>query len=216
MKRVTILAAIGVLVAAVMTVGVLRLSGGGGRDGDRASAEGALEADTGGAGEEGEEEEGGPSAPADYLTLKFTSGKDVTQAQVDRSIRQAKAVPQGARGSWRLVGPTNVGGRITDLAVDPRQPDTVYTAASGGGVWKSTDAGDTYTPTWPTDVTQTIGALAIGPDGTLWAGTGEANPSGGGLTYFGDGVYKSTDGGASWQHWGLTDSAAVGRIAVDP
>jgi photosystem II stability/assembly factor-like uncharacterized protein len=159
---------------------------------------------------------GGPQAPADYLTLKFTSGGDVTQAQVNRSIRQAKAVPQGSRDAWQLVGPSNVGGRITDLAVDPRHPDTVYTAASGGGIWKSTDAGDTYAPVWPTDVTQTIGALALSPDGTLWAGTGEANPSGGGLTYFGDGVYKSTDGGATWQHWGLVDSAAIGRIAVDP
>jgi photosystem II stability/assembly factor-like uncharacterized protein len=61
-----------------------------------------------------------------------------------------------------------------------------------------------------------MGALAIGPDGTLWAGTGEANPSGGGLTYFGDGMYKSTDGGDHWQPWGLRDSGSIGRIIVDP
>ncbi len=214
MKRVTILAAIVTVVVATVAFGSMR-SGTRERDAGRglASAEGAFATN---AGEAGEEAEGGPQAPADYLTLKFTSGGDVTQAQVNRSIRQAEAMPQGARSSWQLVGPTNVGGRITDLAVDTRHPDTVYTAASGGGVWKSTDAGDTWTPTWPTDVTQTIGALAIGPDGTMWAGTGEANPSGGGITYFGDGVYKSTDGGASWQHWGLVDSAAIGRIAVDP
>jgi photosystem II stability/assembly factor-like uncharacterized protein len=109
-----------------------------------------------------------------------------------------------------------VGGRIVDLVVDPTHPDTVYTAASGGGVWKSTDAGMTWQSVWPTNVTQTLGALAIGPDGTLWAGTGEANPSGGGLTYFGNGIYKSTDGGATWQHWGLVNSAAIGRIVVDP
>jgi photosystem II stability/assembly factor-like uncharacterized protein len=105
---------------------------------------------------------------------------------------------------------------MVDLAVDPRHANTVYVAASGGGVWKSTDGAATFTPVWPRSLTQTMGALAMGPDGTLWAGTGEANPSGGGLTYFGDGVYKSTDGGATWQHWGLTDSAAIGRIAVDP
>src|SRR5258705_9300587 len=74
----------------------------------------------------------------------------------------------------------------------------------------------TWQSAWPTNVTQTLGALAIGPDGTLWAGTGEANPSGGGLTYFGNGIYKSTDGGATWQQWGLVNSAAIGRIVVDP
>jgi photosystem II stability/assembly factor-like uncharacterized protein len=61
-----------------------------------------------------------------------------------------------------------------------------------------------------------MGALEQGPDGTLWAGTGEANPPGGGLTFFGDGVYSSTDGGRSWRNRGLGDSAAIGRIAVDP
>jgi photosystem II stability/assembly factor-like uncharacterized protein len=167
-------------------------------------------------GDEDEDEDGGPQAPADYLTLKWTSGQDVSQEQVTHAIQQAAAVPQGNAASWSLVGPSNVGGRIVDLVVDPTHPDTVYTAASGGGIWKSTDAGMTWHSSWPTNVTQTLGALAIGPDGTLWAGTGEANPSGGGLTYFGDGIYKSTDGGATWQHWGLVDSAAIGRIVVDP
>ena len=161
------------------------------------------------------EEDGGPSEPADYLTLKFTSGRDVTAEQVQRGVAQAAAVPK-AGGQWSLVGPSNVGGRITDLAVDPQATDTVYVAASGGGVWRSTDGGSRFAPAWPTGTTQTLGALAMGSDGTLWAGTGEANPSGGGLTYFGDGIYRSTDHGARWQQWGLKDSAAIGRIAVDP
>jgi photosystem II stability/assembly factor-like uncharacterized protein len=161
------------------------------------------------------EDDGGPVAPADYLTQKFTSGKDVTLAQVRHSQAQAAALPENGR-NWQLVGPTNIGGRVTDVVVDPRHADTVYVAASGGGIWKSTDAAQTFSPAWPTGATQTIGALAMGSDGTLWAGTGEANPSGGGLTYFGDGVYKSTDGGATWKQWGLTDSGAIGKILVDP
>jgi hypothetical protein len=167
-------------------------------------------------GEEGEdEEEGGPTGPAEYLTRKFTSGHDVKLKQIKQALAQAKAMKTGG-GAWAQVGPTNVGGRVTDLVVDPGHPDTSYVAVSGGGVWKSTDAGKTFTPAWPVGQTQTMGAIALGSDGTLWAGTGEANPSGGGLTFFGDGVYKSTDGGAHWKQWGLTDSGAIGKIVVDP
>jgi photosystem II stability/assembly factor-like uncharacterized protein len=173
-------------------------------------ADAAKEADGG-----EEEEDGGPAAPAAYLDQKFSSGQDVTAAQVQRAAAQARTIPQG-NGTWELVGPSNVGGRITDLVVDPTHADTLYMAASGGGVWKSTDKGNTFQSVWPADYTQTLGALAMGSDGTLWAGTGEANPSGGGLTYFGDGVYKSTDGGQHWQQWGLRGSAAIGAIAVDP
>ena len=162
------------------------------------------------------EEAGGPADPAEYLTLKWTSGQDVTPAMVERAKRQAAAIPQGHGAPWQLVGPSNIGARIVDLVVDPTRADTMYTAVSGGGVWKSEDAGATFQPAWPDSQTQAMGALALGTDGTLWAGTGEANPSGGGITYFGDGVYKSTDGGAHWQHWGLAQSAAIGRIVVDP
>ena len=171
---------------------------------------------TGASATQAEAESGAPTAPGDYFTLKWSSNRTVTPAQVHRAESQAAAIPQGPKTPWQLVGPSNVGARVVDLVVDPNQADTMYTAVSGGGVWKSTDAGATFQPVWPNDQTQTMGALAMGSDGTLWAGTGEANPSGGGLTYEGDGVYKSTDGGKTWQQWGLTQSAAIGRIAVDP
>jgi photosystem II stability/assembly factor-like uncharacterized protein len=161
------------------------------------------------------EDDGGPAAPAEYLTQRFTSNQNVTTAQIRQAQAQAAALPENGQ-SWQLVGPTNVGGRVVDLVVDPRHLDTVYVAAAGGGVWKSTDAGQTFTSVWPANLTQTLGALAMGSDGTLWAGTGEANPSGGGLTFFGNGVYKSVDGGRTWQQWGLVDSGAIGRIVVDP
>jgi len=212
MKKVPILVVL-LLLAAAAAFGVQHLAS------DRAtseSAEAAGESAGEAVGEEGEEEEGGPQKPADYLTLKWTSGQDVTQAMVERAKKQAQAIPQGSKASWSLVGPSNIGARIVDLVVDPESPDTMYTAVSGGGVWKTTDAGSTFTNVWPDEQTQVMGAIARGPDGTLWAGTGEANPSGGGLTYFGDGMYKSSDGGGHWQHWGLVDSAAIGRIAVDP
>jgi hypothetical protein len=164
---------------------------------------------------EQDEDDSGPEAPAEYLDQKFTSFQDISQAQIRRSQQQAAALPENG-ATWSLVGPSNVSARMTDLVVDPRQPDTLYVAASGGGVWKSTDAGETFVSVWPANLTQTIGALAMGSDGTLWVGTGEANPSGGGLTYFGDGVYRSADGGAHWQQMGLRDTGAIGRILVDP
>lgn len=127
-----------------------------------------------------------------------------------------QAGPQVSALGWQFVGPTNIGGRVVDNAVDPVTPDTVYVAAATGGVWKSTDAGAHFTSIWPAANPQTMGALAIASNGTLFAGIGEANPGGGSITYGGSGVYRSVDGGATWQLVGLANSGAIGRIAIDP
>jgi photosystem II stability/assembly factor-like uncharacterized protein len=128
----------------------------------------------------------------------------------------AAAAPDVAKAEWRLEGPTNIGGRILDIVVDADQPDTIFALPASGGVWKSTDAGRTFTPSWPSHYTQAMGAMAIGPDGTLWVGTGEAGPGGGSITYAGNGVYKSTDKGRTWTNVGLPESGRVGRIVVHP
>src|SRR5207247_10477480 len=93
---------------------------------------------------------------------------------------------------------------------------TLYVAAATGGVWKSVDGGTTFTSSWPDANPQPIGAIAMGSDGTLFAGTGEAGPGGGSITYGGRGIYRSTDGGATWQNVGLPGTATTGRIAIDP
>lgn len=121
-----------------------------------------------------------------------------------------------SRTEWRFEGPRSVGGRVVDAAVDPTTPDSLYVATATNGVWHSGDAGDTFTSVWPKDLTHAMGALAITPEGTLFAGTGEANPGGGSITYGGDGVYRSDDGGRSWQQVGLSGAGTIGRIAVDP
>jgi photosystem II stability/assembly factor-like uncharacterized protein len=203
-KQVALLAVVGLLVAAAAAVGIANLATGGhpGHPGVTAAR-----ADSGG-------DDGGNPWFAYYA--KESSGHRITMAELHQAARQAAAIPAPDTTPWQPIGPTNVGGRVVDLVVDPSSPDTIYVAAAGGGIWKSTDEGMTFTSVWPSDYTQTMGALAIGPDGTLWAGTGEANPAGGGMTYFGNGVYKSTDGGQTWQNVGLTDSAAIGKIVVNP
>jgi photosystem II stability/assembly factor-like uncharacterized protein len=162
------------------------------------------------------DDDGGPEGPWVSYYAKESSGQPITMAELQQAKQQADAIPAPDHTPWQPIGPTNVGGRVVDLVVDPSNPTTIYVAAAGGGIWKSTDEGMTFTSAWPGGNTQTMGALAMGPDGTLWAGTGEANPAGGGMTYFGNGVYKSTDGGKTWQNVGLTGSAAIGRIVVNP
>jgi photosystem II stability/assembly factor-like uncharacterized protein len=155
--------------------------------------------------------------PDELRDLKESSNDTVTTEMVRRQQAQAADVPAASTEiSWKQMGPYNIGGRVTDVVADRFTPNSAFAAVSGGGIWKTTDGGSNWTSIWPDSYTQTMGAFAQGSDGALWAGTGEANPPGGGLTYFGDGLYKSTDNGAHWTKVGLSDSAAIGRIAVDP
>ncbi|MGH2730281.1 MAG: WD40/YVTN/BNR-like repeat-containing protein [Actinomycetota bacterium] len=163
--------------------------------------------------------------PGDWMYWqRFGSAEAVDPGAYARSLRQARVVermtaaeaPVLAEAEWAHLGPVNIGGRVVDLAVDPNQPNTVYAASASGGVWKSTDAGLTFERAWPNNLTQSLGALAIGSDGTLYAGTGEPNPGGGSIVYGGTGLYRSTDGGKKWTNVGLKKSGAIGRIVVDP
>ncbi|NUK21539.1 glycosyl hydrolase [Streptomyces lunaelactis] len=158
----------------------------------------------------------GPAAPAEYRYLQKTlPGQSIPRHAHEDAAAQARQLPT-AGGRWKSVGPTNIGGRIVSLALDPKRADTLYAAAASGGIWRSTDAGQTFTSAWPDDWTQAMGAVATGPDGTLYAGTGEPNPGGGSITYEGTGLYRSTDGGAHWRSIGLRDSGAISAITVDP
>ncbi|MGI9017584.1 MAG: cell wall-binding repeat-containing protein [Euzebya sp.] len=133
------------------------------------------------------------------------------------ALSQAASVatsPLASLHPWQERGPRNIGGRLTDLALAP--DGTVYAAAASGGLWASTDEGATLQPAWPPDLTPAIGAVAVTAEGIVLVGTGEANGGGGSLTYGGNGVYRSTDEGATWTHVGLANSGAVARIEPHP
>lgn len=163
----------------------------------------------------------GESAPGDVDAIErglpSSAGYAQALAQARATSRTTAASdPALASRGWTFLGPSNIGGRITSLAVDPAHSGTVYVGSATGGVWKTTNAGTSLTSIWPNDQTQAIGAVALAPDGTLFAGTGEAGPGGGSLTYGGTGVYRSKDAGKTWQFVGLPGSGAIGKIVVAP
>jgi photosystem II stability/assembly factor-like uncharacterized protein len=116
----------------------------------------------------------------------------------------------------RSIGPAVTGGRITDLAVHPDHRATIYVATASGGIWKSTNMGQQWTPIFDDQPVSTFGDIAISPSNPdiLYAGTGEQNNRQ--STSWGNGVYRSDDGGTTWRHLGLEGTRHVGRIRVHP
>ena len=117
---------------------------------------------------------------------------------------------------WRPLGPTGFGGRIVDLAHHPARPHSLWVASASGGLWVTEDHGTSWRCLFEREGTISIGDVAVDPSNpdVLWIGTGEANNQR--SSYWGDGVYKSTDGGETWENVGLADSHHIGRIVVDP
>jgi photosystem II stability/assembly factor-like uncharacterized protein len=118
--------------------------------------------------------------------------------------------------SFRAVGPTTMGGRVSDIEGVPGNPNVVYVGTGGGGLWKTLDGGMTWASLFDDKTTISVGDLALDPRNpeVVWLGTGEANMRN--SVSFGDGVYKSTDGGKSWKHIGLADTEHIARVLVNP
>lgn len=117
---------------------------------------------------------------------------------------------------WRSIGPALTSGRIGDLAVHPTQKGTYYVAAASGGVWKTVNNGTTYEPIFDGQGSFSIGCVTLDPSNpnTVWVGTGENNNQR--SVCYGDGIYRSQDGGKSWENMGLKNSEHIGRIIVHP
>ncbi|MCS7047126.1 MAG: hypothetical protein NZO58_12280, partial [Gemmataceae bacterium] len=116
----------------------------------------------------------------------------------------------------RHIGPAVMSGRITDIAVYEKAPRIQYVASASGGLWKTVNHGTTWTPVFERGTTAAVGAVAVAASdpNLVWLGTGEANPRN--SVSWGDGVYRSRDGGKSWEHMGLKETHHIGRIVIHP
>jgi photosystem II stability/assembly factor-like uncharacterized protein len=116
----------------------------------------------------------------------------------------------------RGIGPALTSGRVADLAVDSKNASIYYVASASGGVWKTVNHGTTFEPIFDSQPSYSIGAVTIDPNDSLvvWVGTGENNSQR--SVSYGDGLYKSVDGGQSWENVGLKTSEHIGKIVVDP
>lgn len=116
----------------------------------------------------------------------------------------------------RNVGPANMGGRIDDIAVVEGKPWIIYVGTASGGIWKTENNGVTWESIFDNEIVSTIGDIAIAPSdpNIVWTGTGEANNRQ--SSSWGNGVYKSVDGGKTWKHMGLSDTHHIGRVVIHP
>ena len=132
-----------------------------------------------------------------------------------KALREKSEARQPQDITWTEAGPTNIPGRITDLAVHPLNANIVYVGSAAGGVFKTTDGGASWTAIFDDQGVQSIGALALHPGNpdVIYVGTGEANASGD--SYEGTGIYKSTNSGTTWTYQGLPQSYHIGRILID-
>ena len=131
---------------------------------------------------------------------------------------QAQKIPSQVVESikFREIGPTRQGGRYVDFAVVDDAPKVMYAATASGGLWKTVNNGQSWNSLFDNENIISIGAVAVDQQDTsvVWVGSGEANNSR--SSYWGNGVYKSTNGGETWTNMGLPESHHIGRILIDP
>lgn len=146
----------------------------------------------------------------------------INQEAMNRAVQQIRDIQKNRRvvqqGNWELEGPVNIGGRITDVAISPDSDDHLFIATAAGGVFRTTDRGTNWAPIFDVTGETSIGSIAIAPSNSqrIYVGTGEANGGAPEGAFFGNGIYRSDDGGDTWNNMGLPNSNHIGRIIVDP
>lgn len=144
-------------------------------------------------------------------------------AELKKPPAESPSIPDGALPSswvsalnWRSIGPATMGGRITAISVFEADPTTYWVATASGGLLKTTNNGITFEHQFDHENTVSIGDVCVAPSdrNIVWVGTGESNPRN--SVSYGDGVYKSTDGGKKWTNMGLTESFQISKILIHP
>ncbi|MBT8381905.1 MAG: T9SS type A sorting domain-containing protein [Ignavibacteria bacterium] len=161
--------------------------------------------------------------PSDWFFMQraFPLGEIPLEQYYDalqQSIQLQELNRSNELNPWILEGPTNIGGRISDVELSSTSFDTIYAGAASGGVFKSTDGGTNWFAIFDETLAMSIGDIVLDPTNpnTIYVGTREVNGGGGSVTYGGNGVYKSNDAGNSWTHLGLEATEYISRIIVNP
>jgi photosystem II stability/assembly factor-like uncharacterized protein len=151
------------------------------------------------------------------LILLLTLGTVLFQIHAQESEEKSPWSEENFAGlKWRSIGPALMSGRIADVAIHPQDDNVWYVAVGSGNVWKTVNAGVTWTPIFDDQSSYSIGCVTIDPGNPniVWLGTGEN--VGGRHVGYGDGIYRSADGGQSWENMGLKESEHISRIIVHP
>jgi photosystem II stability/assembly factor-like uncharacterized protein len=140
-------------------------------------------------------------------------------SRLERQMALDARTPRSRRGldhPWTIEGPGNLGGRVNAIAVHPDDPAVIYIGYSQGGVYRTTDAGVTWTPIFDDQPSMSIAHITIDPHNPnrVWVATGDVNISG--YPHIGTGLYRSDDAGNSWQRVGLANTGVLSKVVVDP
>lgn len=171
-----------------------------------------------------EEKEIFPDPDAEYFAHRNgyygLAPEELRKAIAARMEKDAQQLASEARSlrqpNWQNIGPSNTGGRITDVALSHSNDNIIYAGSASGGVFKSTDFGVNWSPIFDKQTSLAIGDVELDPliDSIIYVGTGEPNTGGGSITYDGNGVYKSINGGRTWNSLGLSNVGTIGKIAI--
>jgi len=160
-------------------------------------------------------QEASPS-PSPSSSPEASKSSEEKKPEEDKKPADPMSAPTFNGLRLRSIGPAFTSGRVIGFAVDPSNPARYFVAAASGGVWKTINGGTTWTPVFDNEGSYSIGAIVLDPRNplTVWVGTGENNSQR--SVSYGNGVYRSDDGGKTWKNVGLKASEHIGRIAIDP
>jgi len=153
-----------------------------------------------------------PAEGAQATATKSTSAPPAAAAATPAAPSPLETKPL----KWRAIGPANMGGRIADFAVNEKDPYTIFVAVGTGGVLRTTNNGTTWQPVFDKQPVASTGSVAVSQNNPkiVWVGTGEGNSRN--SSSWGNGIYKSTDGGDSWTNVGLPEAGDIPKISLDP